>query len=206
MSIRLGAAGAGMALAVLATGCSGGAGHPSNSSAASAPTNTSAVYGVTWQRRTDSVSKISFELPGKITTSTQPGAGPQGQKYQIRAYTGAINDYLGCTVSVETALSGTLYIATAAQLAQTYVTQFESAGATDAQATTPTPISIDGHSGDDFRLTFTSADGAAVVWLFTIVNEPTAQVITQSFSSGGSATPDTFAQLNTQLTGSLQLP
>jgi hypothetical protein len=161
----------------------------------------------TWTPKTDPVTRTSFELPGTITTSTQPAGGPAGQKYQIRVYIGAINANLGCGVSVETSLSGKLYLVDLDKAPQLYATKFKDGGARDVAASKPTPIKVDGYPGVDFQLTFTSSGGdATVLWLFRFIDTGTSEVILQSFESAASATPAELRLLNTRLTNSLKLP
>jgi hypothetical protein len=63
-----------------------------------------------WHREVDPVTKVRFELPGRITNSKQPGAGPAGQRYESRVITGHVSGHIGCSVSVETSVSGALYL------------------------------------------------------------------------------------------------
>jgi hypothetical protein len=153
------------------------------------------------------VTGTSFELPGTVATSTQLAGGPTGQKYQIRSYSGTINTELGCSASVETSLSGKLDVILLDKAPQVFESQFKAGGARDVVASTPTPITVDGHPGVDFQLTFMSGSSSStVLWLFRFIDTPTSQVILQSFESSGSATPAQLELINTRLTNSLKLP
>jgi hypothetical protein len=177
-----------------------------STAAATASAAPSSSAGPVWHRESDAATGISFELPGVVKTSTQPAVGPQGQKYEIRAYTAALSDRVGSSVAVETSLSGELYAVILSKAPQAFVSQFKSAGAADVTATDPVPVTVDGNPGVDFQLTFTGGGGGHVLWLFRMVQTAHAQVTLQTFCSDASTPPDEVKQLNARLTTSLQFP
>ncbi len=123
----------------------------------------------------------------------------------MSTYSGQLNDDLGCGVTIETYADATFDPRALSALPQTVLAPFKSAGAHDAAVTDQARITVDGHPGIDFRLSFIADGGEHVRWWYRVVDQGHSELLLQTFSSDQSAPASELLQLQHHLTGTLEL-
>jgi hypothetical protein len=152
------------------------------------------------------VTKVRFELPGKITKSKQPGAGPAGQRYESRVITGHVNGHIGCSVSVETSVSGALYLIQLPKFTAVVASQFRQGGAKDLVTSKPRLATVQHHPSVTFTFSFTAATGAKVTFLEEVIDTSNSQIILQTLATDAAVVSQSeLHQLDGRLRRSLRL-
>jgi hypothetical protein len=167
-----------------------------------------ATIAATWSSTTDQPSKVTFQLPGTVPapqTQTIPLAG--GKSYEIRSYTGGVNDDLGAEVDVLTQSDGgPLTLGVIDQVTKNFAAVLANGGARKVQYSDITPVTVAGatEAGDAF-VSYKDATGLEYVWVVRVIDTATSRVIVRTLADEY-VSENAILAFNKQLTDSVQMP
>jgi len=167
------------------------------------------AVGRTWVPVTDDKTGIRFSLPGESQLASTPQPSGGGPRVERRTYDVPIGRFVRTRVYIDSGVTKPVrYDQSPTTIADGLAGATRADGNTDVRRVDRANVTVKGHSGLDFRLTYTSkSHGDKTVILERAIQARTAIVVLLTFVSLGESVPlATLGGLQAKLVASLALP